>query len=181
MEQNSQKGLNFPLLLSAVIITLVLAGAGFYVFSQGRNNTTNNTSTSDKSAAETVNTSLSPTSTFTNTDENSAPGKYIEYSSNLLSENNDKKVIYFFKASWCPTCQALDRNLNNSLGKIPSNTVIIKVDYDSASGATSEELALKPKYGVTYQHTLVQVDSNGNQIKKWNNSYTLDEILSKVN
>ena len=57
----------------------------------------------------------------------------------------------------------------------------MKVDYDSASGAKSQEIALKPKYGVTYQHTLVQVDANGNQVKKWNNSYTLEEILREIN
>jgi hypothetical protein len=37
----------------------------------------------------------------------------------------------------------------------------LKTDYDSNN-------ELKKKYGVTYQHTFVQIDSNGNMITKWN-------------
>ena len=36
---------------------------------------------------------------------------------------------------------------------------------EEKAGAT-EETALRQKYGVTYQHTFVKVDKDGNQIKK---------------
>jgi thiol-disulfide isomerase/thioredoxin len=113
-------------------------------------------------------------------DANTAQGKYLEYSSNILEENKDKTIVYFFKTSWCTTCNALDRELEQSLSGFPSNLVIVKVDYVTASGASTEELDLKPRYGVTTQHTLVLVDSQGNQIKKWNNSFTLGEILTQI-
>jgi hypothetical protein len=47
------------------------------------------------------------------------------------------------------------------------------VDYDN-----SDEL--KKKYGVTYQHTLVQVDKDGNLIKKWSGSPTLTSLVKEV-
>jgi hypothetical protein len=36
----------------------------------------------------------------------------------------------------------------------------LKTDYDS-------NIDLRKKYGVTSQHTFVQIDSSGNLIKKW--------------
>jgi hypothetical protein len=50
---------------------------------------------------------------------------------------------------------------------------ILKVDYD-------KETELKKKYGVTYQHTLVQVDKDGNLIKKWSGSPTLTKLVSEI-
>lgn len=88
---------------------------------------------------------------------------YIDYSSTTLakaSENNGKPVL-FFKASWCPTCQAADKAFLGNLDKIPAGVTVLKVDYDT-------EKDLKAKYGITYQHTFVQVDANGNELAKWN-------------
>lgn len=69
-------------------------------------------------------------------------------------------VVYFFKASWCPTCQALQLELDRDLGTLPAGTIIVTVDYD-------KETALKKKYAITYQHTLVQIDATGKELSKW--------------
>jgi hypothetical protein len=57
--------------------------------------------------------------------------------------------------------------------KIKEGVTILDVNYDTATD-------LKKKYGVTYQHTLVQVDTKGNQIAKWQGSPTLADIESKL-
>lgn len=104
----------------------------------------------------------------------SATGSYIPYA--LSSLTNGVNVI-FFAASWCPSCSELDRNLNASLNSIPENLTILKTDYDN-----SQEL--REKYGVTIQHTLVQVDAAGNLIKKVTglyNTYTLEDIITQFN
>jgi len=59
------------------------------------------------------------------------------------------------------------------MGDIPANVTILDVDYDEYSD-------LKQKYGVTTQHTLVQVDAEGNEIAKWVGGNTLDTVLAKV-
>lgn len=97
---------------------------------------------------------------------------YADYSANL-DKYKDFKVVLYFHAPWCPTCVALDKNINANLGTIPDNTVIVKTDYDSSSD-------LKKKYGVTYQHTMVQVDSKGNKIKKWSGSPELKYLLAEI-
>lgn len=89
----------------------------------------------------------------------------------LASATHD--VVLFFRASWCPTCKALDSDIKANLSKVPQNLSILDVDYDNSS-------SLKQKYGVTYQHTLVQVDKDGNLIKKWTASPTLASLVSQV-
>ena len=100
-------------------------------------------------------------------------GSYETYAPEKLALANDGKVVLFFRASWCPTCRALDANIRANLGAIPAGVTILDVDYDNST-------AMKQKYGVTYQHTLVQVDAAGNQISKWTGSPTLVALLGQV-
>ncbi len=101
------------------------------------------------------------------------PGTYENYSAEKIAFAAEGKVILFFYAPWCPTCKALDGDINAELSQIPSNTKILKVDYESST-------ELKKKYGVTYQHTLVQVDAQGNMITKWSGGNTLESLLEKI-
>lgn len=88
-------------------------------------------------------------------------GQYLDYSSTEFDKYKNKKRIYFFFAPWCPTCVPTDKEISENEDRIPENTVIFKTDYDSST-------ELKNRYTITYQHTFVQVDENGNEIAKWN-------------
>ena len=100
-------------------------------------------------------------------------GSYEMYDASKLAMANDGKVVLFFKASWCPTCRALDADIKANLGAIPGGVTILEVDYDKSGD-------LKQKYGVTMQHTLVQVDAQGNQIMKWSGGNTLSTVVEKI-
>lgn len=142
-------------------IIVVLAIIGFFVF-KGSNKEeplVNNEASNNEIETPVANTNA---------------GTYEVYSPEkvtLASAEHD--VVLFFRASWCPTCRALDKDIKNNLGNIPASLAILDVDYDN-----SQEL--KQKYGVTYQHTLVQVDAEGNMIKKWTGSPTLAKLVSEV-
>ena len=101
------------------------------------------------------------------------PGTYENYSAEKIPFASEGDVVLFFHAPWCPTCKALDSDINGELSQIPANTKILKVDYESST-------ELKKKYGVTYQHTLVQVDAEGKMIQKWSGGNTLESILEKI-
>lgn len=100
------------------------------------------------------------------------PGKYIDYSQTAYNNAVDSKRVLFFAASWCPTCKQAEADFLANKNDIPSDVVILKADYD-------KETALKKKYDITYQHTFVQVDKNGNELVKWNGG-GVDELKKKL-
>jgi peroxiredoxin len=71
------------------------------------------------------------------------------------------KVVLFFHADWCPFCVEADKQFKAKLDQIPQGVTVLKTNYDT-------ETALKKKYAVTYQHTFVQIDAEGNLSSKWN-------------
>ena len=102
-----------------------------------------------------------------------SPGSFEAYSSEKLSRANDGTVVLAFFASWCPSCRAVEQSITTQLDEIPEGLSILKLDYDT-------ETALKKKYGITTQHTFVQVDASGNMIQKWSGGNTLQSIVEKV-
>ncbi len=86
---------------------------------------------------------------------------YIAYSPEVFASAKDNKRILFFKANWCPTCNTADKDFIDNISKIPEGITLYQVDYN-------KESELKKKYAITYQHTFVQVDSEGNELSKWN-------------
>lgn len=100
-------------------------------------------------------------------------GSYEAYSADKIARASTGDVVLFFHASWCPSCRGLNSDIESNMKSIPDEVTILKVDYD-------KETELKKKYGVTTQHTLVQVDKDGNMIKKWSGGGSLDSVLSQV-
>lgn len=80
-------------------------------------------------------------------------------------------AVLFFAADWCPTCIAALRDINANGAKL-GNIAVIVVDYDAAAD-------LKARYGVTSQHTFVQIDPRGAQVSAWNGG-GVDAILKNT-
>ena len=100
-------------------------------------------------------------------------GTYETYTPEKIARAETGDVVLFFHASWCPSCRGLNSDIEANMSSIPAELSILKVDYD-------KETELRKKYGVTYQHTLVQVDQNGNLIKKWSGSPKLASLVSQI-
>jgi thiol-disulfide isomerase/thioredoxin len=100
-------------------------------------------------------------------------GVYAPYDASKLAMANSGDVVLFFKASWCPSCRTLDADIKANLDAIPAGLTILEVDYDNSA-------AMKQQYGVTSQHTLVQVDASGKLIKKWSGGATLSSVVAQV-
>lgn len=104
---------------------------------------------------------------------NAKAGSYEMYAPEKIAKAETGKVVLFFKANWCSTCDGVDEDIKDRLAEIPEKLTLLEVDYDDSS-------ALKRKYGVTYQHTFVQVDKDGNMLKKWSGSPTLKTLVAEV-
>ena len=106
---------------------------------------------------------------------NENAGAYIDYASYAVSADQyaDTNVVLFFNAVWCSTCKQAKDNFEASLSEIPEDLTIVLVDFD-------DSIELRKKYGVTVQHTFIQIDSEGDAIGKWSGSVTIAEIQSQL-
>lgn len=107
------------------------------------------------------------------TDKAMAAGAYIslaDYKS-AMADYADTAVVLFFHASWCPDCKATDTSLTTD--GVPDGLTVVKVDYDT-------ETDLKKKYGITQQHTFVEVDPEQMAVSKWTGTKTGADILAKT-
>ena len=104
----------------------------------------------------------------------SASQSYITYDQYQASKDKyaDSKVVLFFNAKWCPACRAINDALTSDPGKIPAKTTVVSVDYD-------QHTDLRQRYGVTTQHTFVQIDTNGEKTRQWV-STSVDALLKEL-
>lgn len=102
-------------------------------------------------------------------------GAYLTQSEYEASAANysGSNVVLFFNASWCSTCKVARDNFEASLSQIPEDMTLVVVDFDDSE-------SLRVKYGVTIQHTFVQVDDNGELLKKWSGSTTIPELIEQT-
>lgn len=156
-------------IVAATLLTIILVVAAVLYFSSTNDQSSNTDKYWPDSASTSSGTTGNGASEPTSPD-GQATKRYVKYSQTALT---DEVNVLFFYAPWCPYCRTADANIKDELDQIPDNVTIFRTDYDN-------EVKLKRKYGVTYQHTFVQVDKEGNKIKKWSSSYTVQEILDQI-
>lgn len=105
----------------------------------------------------------------------SSTGSYVDYAEYLADPGSfsSTDVVLFFHAPWCPSCRATEDDIEARRDSLPSGLTLVKVDFDSQQD-------LRTTYGVTMQHTFVQVDADGAEILKWNGSLTVDAIAAQI-
>jgi pentapeptide MXKDX repeat protein len=106
-------------------------------------------------------------------DDAMVKGTIETYSPEKLAFANGGKVLLFFHANWCPICRQLDAEASANPNLVPDGIHVLKVDYDTATD-------LKKKYGITVQHTFVQVDAAGNLLQKFSDASNYSTVFSRV-
>jgi thioredoxin 1 len=134
------------------------------------------TSTSGAAApaasAPAVSTSAPATTSSPTTQSPSGYVSYADYSADPAAYSAGP-VVLFFHADWCPKCRETDSNLTADPASLPKGLTVVKLDFDT-------ETALRQQYGVTVQHTFVQIDAAGEKIGAWTGTYTGSDIAGKV-
>ena len=99
-----------------------------------------------------------------------------------LDAVTEHKVVFLeFYANWCPTCAAQAPEIEAAFKELKNpNVVGFQVNYKD-SDTDSDEQDLAREFGITYQHTHVILDSEGNVAKKsTGETWSKDTILSEI-
>lgn len=105
-------------------------------------------------------------------------GQYLLFSPETLASTANTRRVLFFYASWCPICRPADADFQKNVDRLPADVTLIRVNYNDDDTDQAEK-DLAQQYGVTYQHTFVQIDGQGNEIAKWNGGQT-NELLRNL-
>src|SRR3989344_6215991 len=159
-----------PTLIVITVVVLAILGIGAYTISS-----------SQKSALQPdLSTKTASTDLVENTTQNTSlansASRYVEYSQTALSQAVDTRRVLYFYANWCPTCRPADASFRQNESQIPEDVTLIRVNYNDTD-TDAQEKALAQKYGVTYQHTFIQIDDQGNEVTIWNGG-EIDELLT---
>lgn len=161
-------------LLITTIVVVIIGGIAAYTINKNVNEN-KNSNTSDNIIIENnsnVNSQINSNDAMEENEIMSSVGTYTTYSADAYESAKQQKRVLYFHATWCPDCRVINAEFEADQNKIPANVTVLKTDYDT-------ETALKQKYGVTYQHTFVQVDADGNAIEKWNGG-GIDQLIKRI-
>ena len=157
------------LMLTPVATALVLAGCA-----SGNDTETATDSVAPSPAASSPAAEASKDSSKkSDSQTEAAPAGYVSYSdySKNKAQYDEADVVLFFNASWCSTCAEADQQLASE--QFPDGLVVVSVDYDA-----NEDL--RQQYGVTVQHTFVQVNPDGSEVTKFSGANSVGEITEQV-
>ncbi len=169
--------MNKNILIAIGVGILVFAGGGFLVASQ-QNKTSDEAMMKKDEATMEKKEGEAMTEKTDDKMMKSDSSRYVEYSKAVFDQGSDKRRVLYFYANWCPVCRPLDNQISENSSNIPSDVVILRVNYND-SDTDQEEKDLAKKYDISYQHTFVQIDTNGNQINKWSGG-DFDGILGNI-
>ena len=110
--------------------------------------------------------------------DKSASSRFLPYSKAALDGAASNRRVLYFYATWCPSCKQANEDFTANPNKIPEDVAVLRVNYNDPD-TDQEEKDLAKKYGVTYQHTFVQIDGQGKELTKWNGGDT-DELVVNI-
>jgi len=154
--------MNKGIIIAGIVIS-VLVGGGLIVTNQQSQQAEQAKMTQEKDGNKMVKTS---------------PSRYIEYSKGAYDQAANKRRVLYFYATWCPSCKVANEDFTANPNKIPGGVVVIRTNYNDPN-TDQEEKDLAKKYGITYQHTFVQIDEQGKELTKWNGGKT-DELVANI-
>jgi thioredoxin 1 len=168
-----------------IVVVVLIALVGAYYFlnrtEESPNPQTESQMTEEKAEVGdviSIGSNLAIGSDSADTTSDLAGNYLLDWGADAYQNSTADKIVLFFYADWCPTCRPIDVEFKNNIPKIPTGIEIYRVNYNDQDTDEAEK-ALAKKYGITYQHTFVQIDKNGNEITKWNGG-GLDNLLSKI-
>lgn len=89
---------------------------------------------------------------------------YLPFTQASFDSQKNKRRVLFFYAAWCTTCRPVNAEFLQDGKKIPDDVVVFRVNFRDSDTDETENMLAK-KYQITYQHTFIQVNKNGEVTK----------------
>lgn len=177
--------MNKNMIWGIVIVLIIVVAGGVFVMNQQSQKAQDEKMAQDNSAMMLDDSTVNGEDKDTvMTEENKmmdnkmASERYVAYSKAALENAAGNRRVLFFYANWCPTCKPADADFIANANRIPSDVTLIRVNYNDTD-TDQEEKDLAQQYGITYQHTFVQIDAQGKVVAKWNGGQT-NELLANI-
>lgn len=165
--------MNNKTIIVAALFVLVAGGLGAFVLLSGDASTKKTTINDDAVVQEDQSSVVVSDKAMVKKE-----GRYVPFSPEVLANTSNSRRVLFFYANWCPTCRPANESFSGNEADIPDDVTLIRVNYNDTETDQAEK-ELSNKYGVTYQHTFVQIDGNGDVVTKWNGGQ-IDELLRNI-
>lgn len=96
------------------------------------------------------------------------------------AQANQKKIVLYFYASWCPVCQEEIAYAYDAFNQLNDDSVVgFRVNYKD-SDTDESEVALAREHGIAYQHTKVFLNASGERVKKAPDSWGAQRYLTEI-
>ena len=163
------------LLLSSIVLCALICAVlgGFWYKSTTKPHSSNKDSSSAKNTTA-QNTTSQKSSSDTPTPrppDTYQYGWYMQYSvADFQSRSGDWRILFFY-ALRDKNSRELDKSIR--AGKVPKGMTIFQVDYDALAN-------LRQEYAVQSPGTIIELDSQGHEIKRSANVASLDSLLAAL-
>ena len=100
-------------------------------------------------------------------------GIYAFYEGVLPAISQEVALVLFFTSEECADCSSLEDNIIENLNAIPPSIFILKTEMEKHTEFVEEYAPIAP-------HTLIQISRDGEELRRWEGSTSLQEILANI-
>lgn len=111
-----------------------------------------------------------------------SPGEYVPYQDGMFDAalEQDKVIFLEFYANWCPICANQEPKIEAAFQDITNSDIVgFRVNYKD-SDTDDAERDLARRFGITYQHTHVILDRDGNVAIKSLDTWSEERIKEEL-
>lgn len=112
-----------------------------------------------------------------------ATSNYKDYSAfeYETAKKDGKVILLYFTANWCPICREQEPVNQEVLKELEGSPEVVAFRIHILDSETTEETEkLAEEFGVTYQHTFIVLDKNGNVSSKYTGPLAKQDLKDRI-
>ncbi len=118
----------------------------------------------------------------TNNQEMAEKSEYLSFNQARYdkSKQEGKTIFLEFAADWCPSCQSQHPKNVEAFEQLKDKEIIgFRVNFKD-SNTDEDEVNLAKEFGITYQHTRIILNSEGEVVQKATGEWSSGQIIEEL-